>query len=64
MRRARLGDESGVKTGIFAGEIELTKNSGRGDRLSLGGTVLFGLSRIEGKNEGGGGYKTEAHYNF
>jgi hypothetical protein len=52
---ARFGDESGVKTGILSGEIELTKNSGCGDRLILGGRIFFSLSKIEGKSDDDGG---------
>src|SRR4051794_12479062 len=66
MQRARFSDEAGVKFGIFASEIEFAQDGGGRNLVLVGGGifVVAGLGEIEGKNEGGGGWNYEAHYNF
>jgi hypothetical protein len=48
MKRARFGDESGVKARIFAGEIDLANDGSGGNVLLVGcGGIFSGESEVE-----------------
>jgi len=53
---ARLSNEGCIEFGIFAGEIELANDRGRGNRFVFGASgLILGVAKTEREKEGGSG---------
>jgi len=56
VERAGFGGESGIKFGIFAGQIQLAEDSGGRDLVLVGGWGrIFGVGKGGDENSDGGG---------